>query len=215
MLTHTPRWSHAPGNQVVPSRWQATSKYQARPGARRGDLDKLDHPVTRVVEPVEATAPARRHPQPRRSTYRKGPYPDPKTCKRPTGTSKYHVRPARGVVISTASITRSPDHPVTRSPGCPRTGYLVCAESACGAVSPEAVSNGKWHATNRPGATSANGGGCSAQTSCAYGQRVRKGHPDGLSTGFGTSPVSSIRSRGTVSSSATSGAADSSASVYG
>jgi hypothetical protein len=25
MLTHTPRWSHAPGNRVVPSRWQATS----------------------------------------------------------------------------------------------------------------------------------------------------------------------------------------------
>ena len=24
MLTHNPRWSHAPGNQVVPSRWQAT-----------------------------------------------------------------------------------------------------------------------------------------------------------------------------------------------
>ena len=24
MLTHTPRWSHAPGNPVVPSRWQAT-----------------------------------------------------------------------------------------------------------------------------------------------------------------------------------------------
>ena len=25
MLTHTSRWSHAPGNAVVPSRWQATS----------------------------------------------------------------------------------------------------------------------------------------------------------------------------------------------
>ena len=25
MLTHTPRWSHAPGNQVVPSPWQATA----------------------------------------------------------------------------------------------------------------------------------------------------------------------------------------------
>jgi len=24
MLTHTPRWSHPPGNAVVPSRWQAT-----------------------------------------------------------------------------------------------------------------------------------------------------------------------------------------------
>ena len=24
MLTHNIRWSHAPGNQVVPSRWQAT-----------------------------------------------------------------------------------------------------------------------------------------------------------------------------------------------
>ena len=26
MLTHTSRWSHAPGNAVVPSHWQATSK---------------------------------------------------------------------------------------------------------------------------------------------------------------------------------------------
>jgi hypothetical protein len=25
MLTNAPRWSHAPGNQVVPSRWQATT----------------------------------------------------------------------------------------------------------------------------------------------------------------------------------------------
>lgn len=25
MLTHTPRWSHALGNRVVPSRWQATT----------------------------------------------------------------------------------------------------------------------------------------------------------------------------------------------
>ena len=25
MLTHTSRWSHAPGNRVVPSRWQATN----------------------------------------------------------------------------------------------------------------------------------------------------------------------------------------------
>jgi hypothetical protein len=25
MLTHTPRWSHPPGNTVVPSRWQATA----------------------------------------------------------------------------------------------------------------------------------------------------------------------------------------------
>jgi hypothetical protein len=25
MLTHNPRWSHAPDNTVVPSRWQATS----------------------------------------------------------------------------------------------------------------------------------------------------------------------------------------------
>jgi hypothetical protein len=24
MLTHTSRWSHARGNEVVPSRWQAT-----------------------------------------------------------------------------------------------------------------------------------------------------------------------------------------------
>ncbi len=26
MLTHTPRWSHPPGNAVVPSRWQATGR---------------------------------------------------------------------------------------------------------------------------------------------------------------------------------------------
>lgn len=26
MLTHTSRWSHAAGNQVVPSRWQATGR---------------------------------------------------------------------------------------------------------------------------------------------------------------------------------------------
>jgi hypothetical protein len=26
MLTHTSRWSHARGNGVVPSRWQATGK---------------------------------------------------------------------------------------------------------------------------------------------------------------------------------------------
>ena len=31
MLTHTSRWSHAPGNRVVPSRWQAT---QCSPLAR-------------------------------------------------------------------------------------------------------------------------------------------------------------------------------------
>lgn len=26
MLTNTHRWSHTPGNTVVPSRWQATNK---------------------------------------------------------------------------------------------------------------------------------------------------------------------------------------------
>ena len=29
MLTHTSRWSHPPGNQVVPSRWQATVAQQS------------------------------------------------------------------------------------------------------------------------------------------------------------------------------------------
>lgn len=28
MLTHTPRWSHAPGNRAVPSCWQATPLYR-------------------------------------------------------------------------------------------------------------------------------------------------------------------------------------------
>ena len=27
MLTHTSRWSHARGNEVVPSRWQATASH--------------------------------------------------------------------------------------------------------------------------------------------------------------------------------------------
>ena len=26
MLTHTPRWSHPPGNEVVPSPWQAAHR---------------------------------------------------------------------------------------------------------------------------------------------------------------------------------------------
>jgi hypothetical protein len=30
MLTHTTRWSHAPGNAVVPSRWQATAEFDVR-----------------------------------------------------------------------------------------------------------------------------------------------------------------------------------------
>ena len=30
MLTHTMRWSHAPGNPVVPSRWQATFGFVGR-----------------------------------------------------------------------------------------------------------------------------------------------------------------------------------------
>jgi len=27
MINHTPRWSHARGNTVVPSRWQATRRW--------------------------------------------------------------------------------------------------------------------------------------------------------------------------------------------
>lgn len=42
MLTDTSRWSHARGNEVVPSRWQATTRcYSAADLAlirRRGDL---------------------------------------------------------------------------------------------------------------------------------------------------------------------------------
>lgn len=62
-------------------------------------------------------------------------------------------------------------------------------------------------------------GRSTAHRSRAYGQRVRNGHPVGLSAGLGTSPVSTMRSRGGPSSadvpSSMSGTADSRACVYG
>jgi len=36
MLTNTIRWSHAPDNQVVPSRWQATSERRMGDSNPRG-----------------------------------------------------------------------------------------------------------------------------------------------------------------------------------
>jgi hypothetical protein len=50
-----------------------------------------------------------------------------------------------------------------------------------------AISFQKWHATSWPSAL-VSGGVTSAQSSCAYGQRVRKRHPEGGSMGLGTSP---------------------------
>jgi len=35
MLTHTSRWSHARGNGVVPSRWQATASSRGLPAGRQ------------------------------------------------------------------------------------------------------------------------------------------------------------------------------------
>lgn len=43
MLTHTTRWSHPPGNAVVPSGWQATGAVCMEPGE-----------VTRSAEAVAA-----------------------------------------------------------------------------------------------------------------------------------------------------------------
>lgn len=40
MLTHTSRWSHPRGNEVVPSRWQATPVAHAHPSSRETQLGR-------------------------------------------------------------------------------------------------------------------------------------------------------------------------------
>ena len=55
-----------------------------------------------------------------------------------------------------------------------------------------------------------------AQMSCAFQHRVRNRHPDGGSTGLGTSPASRMRTLGGVPrTTPRSGTAESSAWVYG
>ena len=79
-------------------------------------------------------------------------------------------------------------------------------------------STGKWQAIwCVPPSTTASGGSCAAQISCAFQHRVRNRQPDGGLIGLGTSPVSRIRSRWALSRRAGSGTgtADISATVYG
>ena len=79
---------------------------------------------------------------------------------------------------------------------------------------------GKWQATNCSALTAScpkvpagrSTGSSSAHTACAFGQRVRKRHPDGGLVGDGISPPSTTVSSGDRVGSGT-GIADSSASV--
>jgi len=41
MLTHTTRWSHPPGNAVVPSPWQATARIWTGHGVLAHNLVKI------------------------------------------------------------------------------------------------------------------------------------------------------------------------------
>ncbi len=70
------------------------------------------------------------------------------------------------------------------------------------------------HATKWSGATSTSGGVACAHAGSASGQRVRKGQPEGLAIGLGTSPSNSTRS-GRFAAGSGTGTADKSAREYG
>ena len=57
MLTHTSRWSHPPGNTVVPSGWQATVVNFDRD--RSKPLPRLSWQVTPVSRMVQVCPPQR------------------------------------------------------------------------------------------------------------------------------------------------------------
>lgn len=53
MLTHTSRWSHAAGNQVVPSRWQATGRGNIEAGVpRHEDELRAEQNLTKRSAPL-------------------------------------------------------------------------------------------------------------------------------------------------------------------
>src|SRR6478609_9521587 len=71
----------------------------------------------------------------------------------------------------------------------------------------------RMHAAQCPGLISRNAGLICEHSEIAYGHRVRNRHPDGGSTGDGTSPVRTMRLRGRAE--AITGTAEINATVYG
>ena len=78
-------------------------------------------------------------------------------------------------------INKLPIYPFSAPGGCfyPANSYPMCSKL--------------WQATKWPEETSLNSGMDAAQASVAWGQRVRKGQPEGAFRGLGISPDRTIR----------------------
>lgn len=53
MLTHTSRWSHARGNEMVPSRWQATPHDRAAERRYRSGIQEISEQLANATDRLE------------------------------------------------------------------------------------------------------------------------------------------------------------------